>query len=234
MSLLVSHVHEKEVIDISYQQSAQFPELVPTSTGTEYAGIASGRVLNAKHQTSRTSRSRRHVLDRVEAAASSSSWSKHQSQVANHFPALASTSQLPTRQKPASTPPRHQQKSTTPWTNGGQDPGNSFRARTQQAPPVVKSRPKKTPAPPPLSNSAFPELPTVASNKPPKEFISGNKSLKNILGDTLPAQSAWGQGPSTQPSSPPPDPELESTTAKGRKGKGKQKQTLFKLGSFPQ
>jgi hypothetical protein len=54
------------------------------------------------------------------------------------------------------------------------------------------------------------------------------------LGEGLPAQPAWGQGPSTQPASPPSDPEPEATTAKGRKGKGKQKQTLFKLGSFPQ
>jgi hypothetical protein len=63
------------VVEIRYQQRGQFPELVPTSIGTEYAGIAGGRVLNAKHQTSRSSRPRRQVLDRVAAAASNSSWS---------------------------------------------------------------------------------------------------------------------------------------------------------------
>lgn len=186
--------------------------------------------MNAKHQTSRTSRSRRHVLDRVaEAAASSTSWPRSQPQAANHFPTLASTSQLPPG------PSRPQQKSSTPWTNSGQGSNSGFRPQVQQPAPAVKLKPKKSPAPPPLSNSAFPQLPTVASNRPPKKFISGNKSLKNILGDTQPAQPAWGQGPSTQPSSPPPDPdpEPEPTATKGRKGKGKQKQTLLKLGSFP-
>jgi E3 ubiquitin-protein ligase ZNF598 len=232
MFTFVGHVHRIKVVKLSYQQRSQFPELIPTSIGTEYAGIAGGRVLNAKHQTSRTSRPRGQVLDRVAAAASSSSWPQQRSRVVNNFPALTSTFQSPPRQKPTSTPSRPQQKSTTPWTNNGQGSSSSIPVQTQQPASVVKPRPKQTPPPPPLSKSVFPELPTVASNKPPKEFISGNKSLRNILGDTLPAQPAWGQGPS-QPSSPPPDPESEATTTKGRKGKGKQKQTLFKLGGIP-
>ncbi|KAF9651473.1 hypothetical protein BDM02DRAFT_3068932, partial [Thelephora ganbajun] len=213
------------------EQRGQFPELVPTSTGTEYAGIASGRVLNAKHQTSRSSRPRRQVLDRVAAAASSSPWPQQQSQpTGNHFPTLASTSRLPPKQTPA--PSRPQQKSTTPWTSNGPGSSSGFRPKVQQPVSVSKPQPGTTVARP-LSKSAFPELPTVAPNKPPKEFISGNKSLKNILGDTLPAQSVWGQGPSTQLSSPPLDLEPEPTNTRGRKGKGKQKQTLFTLGSFP-
>ncbi|KAF9792169.1 hypothetical protein BJ322DRAFT_17332 [Thelephora terrestris] len=212
------------------EQRGQFPELVPTSIGTEYAGIAGGRILNAKQQASRTSRPRRQVLDRVAAAASSTSWSRPNSQGANHFPALASTSRLPP--KPPG-PSRPQQKSATPWTNSGQGSNSGFRPQVRQPEPAARPQPKRAPAPPPLSNSAFPELPNVASNKPPRKFISGNKSLKNILGDTLPAEPAWGQGPSTQPSSPPPDPEPEPTTTKGRKGKGKQKQTLLKLGGLP-
>jgi len=186
--------------------------------------------LNAKHQTSRTSRPRRQVLDRVEAAASSSSWPRQRTN--NDFPALASTSQSPA--KPTQAPSRPQQKSTTPWTSGEQGSNGGFRPQVQKPVSISKPQPKKTGAPPPLSKSAFPELPAVASNRPPKEFISGNKSLKNILGDTLPTQSAWGQGPSTHPSSPPPDPgSAEPVSTRGKKGKGKQKQTLFTLGSFP-
>ena len=213
------------------QQRGQFPELVPTSIGTEYAGIAGGRVLNAKHQTSRTSRSKRQVLDRVAAAASSSSWS--QPGPTNHFPTLASTSQPPAEPSPG--PSRSQQKQTKPWTSNGQGSSSGFRPQVQQPVSINKPQPKRTVALPSLSKSAFPELPAVVSKRPPKEFISGNKSLKNILGDTLPAQPAWGQGSSSsiQPSSPPPDPEPEPTTTKGRKGKGKQKQTLFTLGTFP-
>ena len=191
--------------------------------------------MNAKHQTSRSSRSRRQVLDRVAAAASSSSWPQPQSQPVNHFPTLAPNLQLPAKPNPA--PTRPQQKSTTPWTGNGQSSSSGFRPQVQQPVSVNKPRPKKTTAPPSLSKSAFPQLPTAAvSNKPPKEFMSGNKSLKNILGESLPVQPAWGQGPSThstQPSSPPPEPEPEPTTTKGKKAKGKQKQTLFKLGSFP-
>lgn len=188
--------------------------------------------MNAKHQTSRSSRSRRQVLDRVAAAASNSSWPR--SQPIDHFPSLAPTSQPPA--KPTPGPSRSQQKSATPWTSSnGQGSNSGFRPQVQQPVSVSKPQPKKTAAPPRLSGSAFPELPvTAVSHKPPKEFISGNKSLKRILGDTLPARPAWGQGPSTtQPSSPPPGPEPEPATAKGRKGKGKQKQTLFTLGTFP-
>lgn len=185
--------------------------------------------MKAKHQTSRSSRPRQYVLDRVAAAASNSSWP--QRPAPSQFPTLASTSQpLP---KPTPTPSHPQQKQATPWVNNGQGSTSGFRPQVQQPVSISKPQPKKTGAPPSLSKSAFPELPTVASSKPPKEFISGNKSLKNILGDGLPAQPAWGQGPSTQPSSPPPDLEPEPATTKGRKGKAKQKQTLFTLGSFP-
>lgn len=204
-----------------FQQRGQFPELVPTSIGTEYAGIAGGRVLNAKHQTSRSSLPRRQVLDRVAAAASS-------------FPTLTSTSKSPS--KSTSGPSRPQRKPATPWTGNGQGSSSGFRPQVQQHGSMTEPQPKNAPAPPTLSKSAFPELPAVAPNRPPKDYISGNKSLKNILGGTLPTQPAWGQGPSMQPSSPPPpppDPEPEPATTKGRKGKGKQKQTLFTLGSFP-
>ncbi len=40
------------------QQRRQFPDLTPTAIGSGYAGIASGRVLNAKHATARAHRSR--------------------------------------------------------------------------------------------------------------------------------------------------------------------------------
>jgi len=219
------------VVEIFHlQQRGQFPELVPTSIGTEYAGIAGGRVLNAKHQTSQSSRSRRRVLDRVAAAASSSSWPRPPT---SNFPTLASVSQLPP--KPAPAPSRPQRKTGMPWTSNGQGSNSGFRPQVQQPSSTTKPQPKRTPPPPSLSKSAFPELPAAASSRPPKEFISGNKSLKNILGDTSPAQPAWGQGPSVQPPSPPslPGPESEPSTPKGRKGKGKQKQTLFTLGSFP-
>jgi hypothetical protein len=223
-----SYTYRRRRVETSFQQQGQFPELVPTSIGTEYAGIASGRVLNAKHQTTRSSRPKRQVLDRVAAAASSSS---RPQPPARNFPALPPTSK--SSPKPITPPSRPQQKQRTPWLNNGQGSSSLSRPPDQQPVSISKPLPKRAAPPPPLSKSAFPELPAVVSKRPPKQFISGNKSLKNILGDAQPAQPAWGQGPSTLPSSPPLDPDPEPTTTKGKKGKGKQKQTLFTLGSFP-
>ncbi|KAF9023812.1 hypothetical protein BDZ89DRAFT_1069615 [Hymenopellis radicata] len=52
------------------EQRQQFPDLVPTAVGTGYAGITSGRVLNAKHSTGSRSaqQSSRQVLDRCSGA----------------------------------------------------------------------------------------------------------------------------------------------------------------------
>lgn len=62
-------------IDSVHQQRRQFPDLIPTSVGSGYAGIATGRVLNAKNVTaSRSSQqSSRQLWDRVAQAAGSSS-----------------------------------------------------------------------------------------------------------------------------------------------------------------
>lgn len=69
--------------------------------------------------------------------------------------------------------------------------------------------------------------------KPP---VSGNPSLRNILGDVGVA-SAWssktnggGHGVETERAM---QEQVEPGAGKGKKGKGKQKQTLFTLGSFP-
>lgn len=95
-----------------------------------------------------------------------------------------------------------------------------------------------------LSKSAFPELPSSSSAaRVPKAAISGNKSLRNIVGETS-VVSAWdvakggsngeesGEAATTNAeSSAGTTPETQG--GKGKKGKGKQKQTLFTLGVFP-
>ena len=88
-------------------------------------------------------------------------------------------------------------------------------------------------------------MPSLAASRP-KPQVSGNVSLRNILGTTTgPVVSAWqpntamgdgngqvedqgeaGEGPVSG------DTKAASQT-KGKKGKGKQKQTLFTMGSFP-
>jgi hypothetical protein len=94
-----------------------------------------------------------------------------------------------------------------------------------------------------LDRSLFPELPSSNAGKE-KPKIGGNTSLKNILGGTGPAVSAWqagsaniGGGDDVEPhvhgAGGEGDGEEGTPGKKGKKGKGKQKQTLFTLGSFP-
>lgn len=100
---------------------------------------------------------------------------------------------------------------------------------------------------PKLSSTLFPELPSsTASRGYSKPQVSGNVSLKNILGNTTGAVvSAWQPPSSTGEPNDVVTVEEQGDDAhvpvgvpatvptKGKKGKGKQKQTLFTLGSFP-
>lgn len=99
-------------------------------------------------------------------------------------------------------------------------------------------------APPVMSKSAFPELaPSALAGRVPKAAVSGNQSLRNILGTTSPPTPVWESGKGSPGGSGPSTPAWEASLneltvetnggAKSKKGKGKQKQTLFTLGSFP-
>ncbi|PBK93301.1 hypothetical protein ARMGADRAFT_929972 [Armillaria gallica] len=207
------------------EQRRQFPDLVPSSVGNEYAGITSGRVLNAKHSTgSRSSQqSSRQVLDRVARAASSESAVPT---AVVKFPPLSS--QTASSSSPAFRQPQHK----TPWSAGG---ATTSRGPTLISGPLPGSSTKVTnaprPTPPKLNEATFPELPSAAPRaKPP---VGGNTSLRNILGtSTPPPQTVWS-ATSSSSASPAPDIAPEESAPKGKKNKGKQKQTLFTLGTFP-
>jgi hypothetical protein len=221
------------------QQRQQFPDLVPQEVGSGYAGIASGRVLNAKHATATrsSSRSSRQVWDRVAQAAGSSSLRPGSTPAPtprppDNFPTLAGPSQ-------PSQPAHRQKQRTTPWASGSSTSG--FRPATSAPAPAIQksTTAKKGPPPPSLTSAAFPELPS--GNPRVKPPISGNRSLRNILSETAPAVAAWkGNGSGGESGTQTPDEAdvvlrvaEETAGGKGRKGKGKQKQTLFTLGSFP-
>jgi hypothetical protein len=228
-----------------FQQRNQFPDLVPTATGSGWAAITSGRVLNAKNSTVTRSaqRSSRQVLDRVAQAASSSS--------PRTFPPSATA---------LATPAFRQPQRTTPWSSSGSSgfrppsaiPGGSGPTTNQSItvvpdprtsrPPSAANMPKQPP--PKLSDSLFPELPAAAPRQ--KAQVSGNISRKNVLGNTIPSAPAWqgqagnvnGDASSIQPSvaaatEGETDVATTTTPGKSKKGKGKQKQTLFTFGSFP-
>ncbi|KAK7693866.1 hypothetical protein QCA50_003439 [Cerrena zonata] len=220
----------------------EFPSLAPTAVGSEWAGIATGRVLSAKRTTTSrsSSQSSGQLLDRVARAATSSAAIKPGARPANAFPPLQASSS-----STQGTPGRSAGQRNTPWASSS--------ATTAAPPPPVIQGPTSVPgpgartkasAPPTLSKSAFPGLPTNAGLKIPRAAISGNQSLKRITGDVTPPQLAWGSGKNSTnasgvntPAEPAQDADGpgESTMGggKGKKGKGKQKQMLFTLGSFP-
>ncbi|KAG2357012.1 hypothetical protein BDR07DRAFT_1421535 [Suillus spraguei] len=200
------------------EQRQQFPDLVPQEVGSGYAGIASGRVLNVKHATATrsSSQSSRQVWDRVAQAAGSSSSRIGSAPTPaprppDSFPVLAGPSQP--------QPAFRQQQRNTPWASGSGSSSTGSRAPTSQ-----RAVAKKGPPPPSLTSAAFPVLPS-SSNSRTKPLVSGNQSLRKILGETAPTVAAWkSNGTASGGSTPIPDEQ---------KGKGKQKQTLFTLGSFP-
>lgn len=220
------------------EQRQQFPDLVPQEVGSGYAGITSGRVLNAKHATATrsSSQSSRQVWDRVAQAAGSSSSRVGSAPTPtprppDSFPALA----VPPQPQPAF----RQQQRNTPWASGSGSSGTGSRAPTSIPTPVVQKRvaTKKGPPPPSLTSSAFPVLPSSGNSRMKPPPVSGNQSLRNILGETAPTVAAWkSSGTGSGGGTPTPDEQSiaeETAGGKGKKGKGKQKQTLFTLGSFP-
>ncbi|TFK46669.1 hypothetical protein OE88DRAFT_1714915 [Heliocybe sulcata] len=232
------------------EQRRSFPDLVPTAQGTEYSGIAAGRVLNAKHSTATRSSasSSRHVWDRVAQAAASSSvpGATGPSRPQDRFPPLNPQARAPA---PAPVPGYRQPQRSTPWAATAASSGPShFPTPSSVSRPAAK---KTNGRPPPaLSKAAFPELPSSGGGSYVRPHVGGNQSLKNILGKPVQsAPSAWGSGSAgSQTGNGVPDAggnavdehdappsELRNEVGGGgkKKGKGKQKQTLFTLGTFP-
>ena len=235
-----------------HQQRSQFPELVPTAVGSEWAGVTSGRVLNAKHSTATRSsaQSSRQLWDRVARAAGSTASVQPSSSSAPRPPGAApATAAFPPLQSSgagpssgAAPPFRQQAQRLTPWAaaSAAASPGPPPAARAPASVPGPGARGGGRPAPAPaLSKSAFPELPTAGGPRVPRAAVGGNQSLRNILGESAPAQPAWQNGGDAKDaggSGTPANGRGDGESASGggkKKGKGKQKQTLFTLGSFP-
>ncbi|KAF8810370.1 hypothetical protein BYT27DRAFT_7186816 [Phlegmacium glaucopus] len=187
------------------EQRRQFPELVPSSFGSEYAGITSGRVLNAKH-SSATRSSSQQVWNRVALAAGSSSAPPSTQaprpflHAADRFPTLSGGGNGANSSSSSSSLPGsgfRQGPRTTPWS-GSSIPSSSL-GSSRPAPTSVNVLPpsKNTTKAPKLSSTLFPELPSLNASRA-KPQVSGNVSLKKILGSTTgPAVSAWQPSNST-------------------------------------
>ena len=161
------------------------------------------------------------------------------SRVQERFPPLRRTSPAPQPQPAASQPAqkfRNAAQRSTPWSASSVAPSS---LRSQPSTSTTANKVNQRQSPPKLSSALFPDLPS-SSNVRAKPQVSGNVSLKNILGSTGPTvAAAWGAGSSGGGESAGQEAEITEaeaqthTTGKGKKGKGKQKQTLFTLGSFP-
>lgn len=229
------------------QRRQQFPDLTPTAVGSGYAGIASGRVLNAKHATALRSsqQSSRQVWDRVARAANASSSSSSSLFPPLAVPSLSGVHSIATTTT-TTTGGFRQPVRQTLWASGSgsgaaSGGGGAGVVGTPKSVPSGARSPQKKGKEgstnarrlPALSSSAFPELPTTGQQRI-KPVVSGNTSLRNILGEVTPVTPAWranggggGGGRETHGGSGHATPD----TGKGKKSKGKQKQTLFR--SFP-
>ncbi|THU81414.1 hypothetical protein K435DRAFT_972354 [Dendrothele bispora CBS 962.96] len=196
------------------EQRRQFPELVPTSVGSGYAAITSGRVLNAKHSTAaRTSRGSAKVWDRVAQAASSSTSAPNARNVPGAlppppqrpvFPPLSGSSGAQSS-SPAPGPALRNPQHKTPWvgsntgsSSGTSNPRPAIQPFSVPGPSVPVSR-NQRPPPPKLNSNLFPELPS-SGNARQKPQVGGNQSLRKILGTSgAPPPSKWGSGASPIP-----------------------------------
>ncbi|KZV79126.1 hypothetical protein EXIGLDRAFT_480994 [Exidia glandulosa HHB12029] len=226
--------------DFKLAQRREFPDLIPrqAAQGSEYAGITAGRVLNVKHNTA--ARSRR-VWDRVEQAAASTSSSAPSSSRQQPPPSQAASGSTFPALGAAAAGRSAGGAHVTPWTSSTSS-AQSFRPAVTARPPDPKppgQAPTARRPPPKLSSSAFPSLPTggpsATQTLRQQGFMSGNPSVRNIVGASqgAPSASAWGGAKQSDAADTAEnDAPVEGAPAKGKK-KGKQKQTLFTLGAFP-
>ncbi|TFL07380.1 hypothetical protein BDV98DRAFT_578801 [Pterulicium gracile] len=219
------------------EQRRQFPELAPrasTSSGGGYAGIASGRLLNIKHTSSARSsnQSSRRVWDRVAQAAGQPP--ANGSTPRNAFPSLQAKAGPAPRVVPGSQAPTWKPNKPSMVAPAPAVAFPSLGASSSRPFSVSRPAPGPRATPPKINNSMFPELPTATNirEKPP---ISGNSSLRNILGSKPPPSNLWN-GSSSSSNMDPPTSESTAAAApqnsskgKGKKGKGK---TVYTLSSF--
>ena len=233
------------------ERRREFPDLMPTSVGTDYAGIADGRTLNAA--TARRAAGPRQpqaqwaVWDRVaQAAERGASFPALRTQGTRHPQGVAPSR---TQHAPPGPTPNFRKQSgrNTAWSasaagvsssagGGGNSNGNATSVSSQGG------RPPAAPPPPApvLTDSAFPTLPGSVAPRSRPVVSARNSQLHHILGSTPPTTSAWASGRSTPDEVAGREGEDMSaatvaTASPGgkKKGKQKQKQRLFMLGSYP-
>ncbi|KAF8266463.1 hypothetical protein EI94DRAFT_1733029 [Lactarius quietus] len=230
------------------ERRREFPDLMPTSIGTDYAGIAEGRTLNAA--TARRAAGPRQVQlavwDRVAQAAERGASFPALRTPGTHQQQAAAPSR--TQHAPPQPPPnfRKQSARNTAWsasaagvsTGGGGNNNGTATSTSSQG-----GRPPAAPPPPApaLTDSAFPTLPGSAAPRARPVVSARTSQIHHILGSAPPTSSAWAPGragPDEVAGSRVGEDvavaaEAASSPGGKKKGKQKQKQMLFMLGSYP-
>jgi E3 ubiquitin-protein ligase ZNF598 len=220
------------------ERRRELPDFIPTSIGTDFAGIADGRTLNAATaRRAAPGNAQRAVWDRVAQAAERGA----------SFPPLRTPppqqSQQSQSQATGSTPNfRKKSGRNTTWTastvgvgaNGGgssaADAGGGNNVSASQLPRPPAAPPPPAPA---LTNAAFPTLPSSASTRARPIISARTSQLHHIMGSEPPTTSAWAPGRASQDDEG--EPSVEVVVGGKKKGKAKQKkQTLFTLSTARQ
>ncbi|KAI0306282.1 hypothetical protein B0F90DRAFT_1814209 [Multifurca ochricompacta] len=208
------------IVNLIVERRREFPDLTPTSVGTDYAGIATD--------------AQRAVWDRVaQAAERGASFPPLKTRQQSSLPPYMlaqTTTQLHPPQPPHTGPTpgfRKPSARNTAWSA-------SAAGGTRQAGP--------TPPAPALTSAAFPTLPSSAAPRLRPIVSARTGQLQHILGSAPPATSAWAParaeqdegagGRDGEEAALAPAP-AEAVTGGKKKGKAKQKQMLFSLGSYP-
>jgi hypothetical protein len=226
------------------------PDFMPTSIGTDYAGIADGRTLNAATALRAASgHAQRAVWDRVaQAAERGASFPPLRTPPQQRQPPAMAQHRTP-QSAPTGPTPGFRKKSArnTAWSasaagvnagggggSGGDGSGSNVSVSQGGARP-----PAAPPPAPALTNAAFPTLPSSAAARARPVISARTSQLHHVMGSAPPATSAWAPGRPAQDEAAGSREADEGTapaeaTAGGKKkGKAKQKkQTLFML-SYP-
>ncbi|WWC90552.1 uncharacterized protein L201_005488 [Kwoniella dendrophila CBS 6074] len=233
------------------EQQEQFPSLgnaTPQGLGSNYAGITSGKILNAK-RTTRTGGGggggSRTVWSRVEAAAASHPVNRPQSVGLNgrHVPGsgvpISSQSAFPSLSGPSSTGNSKAPVHSTPWASGGS--GSTSKTPTALAGPQIRSvnfpsaAAKSSSKAKPLNQSAFPSLPSSSSSS--KNMTAAERqslfskptgrdeSIRRITGASPPPPSnGWGSNENTPTISSLSINDSVASTASGTSQQASQQQ----------
>lgn len=189
----------------------------PSWGATAGGGTSSGRALQVKR--SQANSGKRKVWDRVEQAATSSS--------AASLPGSRGTRPMPTFPAlPSSSTGRMPPSNTTPWSRSAALAASSSQTPTSRpsSGPTARGRP---------ADSAFPSLPPSNVARPPREFVSGQSSLRTILGPSSTSANAWSATSEEQNTTTETSGETEQAeTERLARKKKAPKQTLFTLGSL--